>query len=144
MFDIDLDQGFRVGAFDIAATYWATPYAGIEAQFIDEGKQPDNIPNVNRPINLDLKVKYTYGKITFIGKAGIISSYFSYNGSGNGYRNDTGFTGGNLGFGVSYSVYGNWSVNTQVVGMSYQQSDITAFETFIYGSVGIKYSFGGL
>ena len=141
MFDIDLDAGFRQGAFDVAATYYATPCVGVELQFVDEGKQPDNIPNVNRPINLDLKGKYEYGKTTFTLKGGATSSYFSYNGSGNGYKNNTGFTGGNIGAGISYKITDHWSLNSQIVGMSYQQSDITAFETFVYGSVGVKYSF---
>ena len=139
--DIDLDTGFRQGAFDVAAIYYPVKYFGVKVQFVDEGKQPDNIPNINRPVNLDLVSKYTLGKFTFNIDGGLTSSYFSHNGSGNGYKNNTGFTGGNIGAGVSYKVYNNWSLNAQVVTINYQESDITAFETFTYGSIGLKYSF---
>ena len=140
-FDVDLDTGFRQGAFDIAASYYMTPYVGVEAQFIDEGKQPDNIPNINRPVNMDLKLQYPIDRFVVTVKGGVTSSYFSHNGSGNGYKNNTGFTGGNGGLELSYQINNHWAINSQFVTMSYQQSDITAFETFTYGSVGIKYKF---
>ena len=39
MFDIELDKGFREGAFDVAAIYYVAPHFGLEAQFVNEGKQ---------------------------------------------------------------------------------------------------------
>ena len=141
MFDVDLEAGLRQGAFDVAATYYATPHWGAELEFIGEGKQPQNIPNVNRPVNLDIKYKYPYHSFTFMIKGGATSSYFSHNGSGNGYKNNTGFTGSNIGAGLSYKITDGWAIQTQIVAMNYQQSDITAFETFEYMGIGIKYSF---
>ena len=141
MFAVDLDAGFRYGAFDTAATYYVTPYAGIQAEFIDEGKQPDGIKNVNRPVNIDAVGEYGFGDISLFIKGGLTSSYFSHNGSGNGYHNNTGFTGGNLGAGIGYKLTSHWSAQAQLVTMNYQQSDKTAYETFTYGSVGIGYTF---
>jgi len=143
MIAIDLDTGFRYGAFDTAATYYVTPYAGIQAEFIDEGKQPQGIKNVNKIFDIDAIAKYSFSDLYYLfAKGGITSSYFSYNGSGNEYSNNTGFTGGNIGVGVGYELTDTWSVQAQVVASNYQQSDKTAYETFEYASIGLQYEFG--
>ena len=141
MIDIDLDGGFRYGAFDMSATYYVAENVGMQAEFIDEGKQPGGIKNVNRVVNLDGVIQYSVGDFSPFIKAGVTTSYFSHNGSGNGYSNRTGFTGGNVGAGVAYRISKHWSANAQLVGMSYQQSDRPGYETFEYVGVGVKYTF---
>lgn len=99
MFLVDIDTGFRQGAFDITLADQLSKYIAAEIRFVDEGKQPQGIKNVNLPLNIDGVVQYPIGRFTPFVKAGLTSSYFSHNGSGNGFKNNTGFTGVNYGAG---------------------------------------------
>jgi len=134
--DIAIGRSIRPHNIDIAARFG---YAEIE--FIDEGEQPNGIPNRNRVVNLDAVLPLHAGRWTLYAKAGLSSSRFSYNGSGNGYHNRTGFTGQNAGIGVEYALTPQWAVRVQTVWMRYQQSDIPAYECFTYTSAMLVFNF---
>lgn len=141
MLALDLDQGLRYGAFDAAIEGYYNRYMAAEIRFVDEGKQPHGIKNVNRPVNIDAVVDLPLDKLTVSFKAGLTSPYLGYNGSGNNYKNNTGFTGGNAGISLSYKVTEKWAMQAQAIRMNYQQVDKTAYESFGYFSVGVKYAF---
>ena len=136
---LNLDAGFRPDAYDVSIEGAISRYISAEMRYIDEGKQPDGIKNVNRLLNSDGVLEIPYGDFTVFAKGGLTSSALSHNGSGNGYKNNSGFTGTNFGTGVAYSITPNWAVQAQVTQMHYQQSDKPAYEVFTYGSVGVKY-----
>jgi len=143
MIDFDIDSGLRLGAFDIAAAYEFDKYVAAEVRFIDEGQQPFGIKNVNRVLNTDAIFSYPIDDLSLCLKAGLTSSFFSYNGSGNSYKNNTGLTGFNYGGCVDYKIVSNWYVQGQMYNLVYQQSDKPGREAFQYGSIGVKYKFGG-
>lgn len=116
-------------------------HESVEVEFIDLGKQPNGIPNRNRPLNLDYIHSIDLGhSFSVFGKVGLTRSRFSYNGSGNGYKNRTGFTGNNFGIGVEWG-RGNWGVRAQWIAMRYPQSDIPKDEHYYFGSAGVFYRF---
>ncbi|OYV37527.1 MAG: hypothetical protein B7Z80_12580 [Rhodospirillales bacterium 20-64-7] len=113
----------------------------FSAELISEGVQMHGIPNRNRVINLDVVMAHRWGRWEPYIKAGVSCSRYGFNGSGNGYRNATGFTGQNLGVGVDYLMSAHWAVRAQTVWMRYQQVDIPAFETYSYTSVSLVFRF---
>ena len=141
MIALEADTGFRPGSGDVAVDWYILPHIAAQVEFVDEGQQPHGIKNVNRPINMDGLIELACGDVSFFIKGGLTSSYLSHNGSGNGYRNNTGFTGGNIGSGVAYKLSKHWSAQAQVITMSYQQSDQRGYETFTQGLIGLKYTF---
>ena len=122
--------------FDISAQ-WRL----LQLELISEGVQMHGIPNRNRVINLDAVLPWHIGRWMLYVKAGVSSSRFSYNGSGNGYRNHTGFTGQNIGIGAQYAITPHWAIRVQTARMRYQQSDIPAFEEYTYSSTSLVFTF---
>lgn len=142
MISFDLDEGFRSGAFDTAIEWHINENTGIEAAFIDEGQQPDGIKNVNRIGDLDLVFHYPVsGGVELYVSGGATTSRFGYNGSGDGYKNDTWLSGGNVGAGATYNINEHWALQARATAANYQQVDKTAYETFEYVSVGLRYTF---
>ena len=113
----------------------------VQLEYIDEGAQPYGIPNRNRPVNLDYVLEHAWGRFDVFAKAGVTSSWLSYNGSGNGYRNRTGFTGQNVGVGLKVRVLPRVWLVGQTVWMRYQQSDVPAYEPFTYSSLLLQLDF---
>ena len=113
----------------------------FQAEYIAEGVQPNGIPNRNRVVNLDVVLSRRIGAWEPYIKGGLSCSRLGFNGSGNGYRNRTGFTGQNVGVGVTYWATRSIGVRAQTVWMRYQQVDIPAFETYSYSSVALVFRF---
>lgn len=113
----------------------------LEAEFIAEGEQPGGIPNRNRVINLDAVLSHRFGPWEPYIKAGVSCSRFGFNGSGNSYHNRTGFSGENVGAGLTYWITPAVGLRAQTIWMRYQQVDIPAFEQFTYSSVSLVLSF---
>jgi len=111
-----------------------------ETAFIDEGKQPDGIKNINRVVNADLVQIFSIKSFSISLKAGLSTSYFSHNGSGNDYTNHTGFVGENVGLSVTYPVTENLSVGFYDYVNRYLQCDHRAFETFNLPAVGLQFN----
>lgn len=147
---LQIGKSTRVGDFETAYTYALNEKWGIQGEYIDEGKQPDNIQNINRTINLDGIYKLSLSKGFALGaKAGVTSSRLSSNGCSiqHGdtsehiqFRNRSGLTGYNIGVGVSYSPIKHWSAHLEALHLHYQQVDKAEFESynFVYG--GIRYN----
>jgi hypothetical protein len=112
-----------------------------EASFIDEGKQPGGIKNVNRLVDIDLVKTIQFGSFYASTKAGLTSSYFSHNGSGNSYENHTGFSGQNIGVNIGYNISKTVSIELSDNDSRYLQCDHHAYESFNIVSVGVKFSF---
>ena len=81
------------------------------------------------------------GSFSLFGKAGITSSYFSHNGSGDGYKPTVAFSGVNYGGGVTYKLSDHWALQGQVITLVYQQCDKPNYERFTQALVGVKFSF---
>ncbi len=111
---LNLDAGLRPDSYDVSIEGSLSRYISAEMRFIDEGKQPYGIKNVNRLLNADGVLNIPYGDFTVFAKGGLTASMLSYNGSGNGYKNTSGFVGANYGIGARYRVYQDWSVQAQV------------------------------
>ena len=101
-----------------------------EIQFVSEGRQPDHIPNINRVlmINAVATADLTPSLQAFI-KAGLASSRWSTNGSGNGYSNPGRF-GWDVGAGMTWWPTRQWGLRIEIVRMRHQQSDVPQFEAF--------------
>ena len=101
-----------------------------EIQFVSEGRQPDRIPNINRVLMLNAvaTVDLTPAAQGFV-KAGLASSRWSTNGSGNGYSNP-GRAGWDVGAGLTWWLGPSWGLRIEIVRMRHQQSDAPKFETF--------------
>ncbi len=111
----NLDLALRAGAF--------------EAEYVDEGEQPEGIPDINRIVNLDLLAR-SDGRLAAFAKLGLSSSRLSHNGGGNGYRNHTGFTGENAGLGLEGALTRSFGWRLQWLWMRYQQCSVPDYETF--------------
>jgi hypothetical protein len=136
-----LEKSARVGSFSASLGEKVSDSMAIQADFIDEGKQPDSIKNINRIVNLDLVQQFKIGSFYLSPKAGLTSSYFSHNGSGNGYDNHTGFNGQNIGLAAGYDISKSISVEFSDSAARYLQSDHHAYETFNFLSVGLNVKF---
>ncbi|MDD4887623.1 MAG: hypothetical protein PHO64_11995 [Thiomonas sp.] len=101
-----------------------------EIQFISEGRQPDNIPNINRVLmfNAVATADPTPALQVFV-KAGLASSRWSTNGSGDRYSNP-GRLGWDVGTGLTWWPTRRWGLRIEIVRMRHQQSDVPKFETF--------------
>ncbi len=101
-----------------------------EVQFLSEGRQPDSIPNINRVLmfNAVVTADLTSSLQAFV-KAGLASSRWSANGSGNGYSNPGRF-GWDVGAGMTWWPTRQWGLRIEIVRMRHQQSDVPQFETF--------------
>lgn len=110
-----------------------------EVQFVSEGRQPFGIPNINRVLMLNMVATVPLSRrLDVFAKAGITSSRFSTNGSGNGYRNP-GRAGYDVGLGATYWLAPQWGLRVETTRMRHQQSDVPAFETFTETTVQIVY-----
>lgn len=107
-----------------------------QLEYIDEGRQPDGIPNRNRVLNLD-GVLATRGRLSGFVEAGLSSSRLSRNGSGNGYRASGPMLGVNAGAGVQWRFAPGWRVRLQTVWMRYPQCSEPGMENFVYTSVSL-------
>ena len=106
-----------------------------ELEFVSEGRQPDHIPNINRVLLLNLVASYPVTpRLTAFAKAGLASSRWSTNGSGNGYSNP-GRPGWDVGWGLDCRLSPRWGLRLETVRMHHQQSDVPAFETFTLTTV---------
>lgn len=109
----------------------------VAARQISEGRQPDHIPNVNRVLMLDLVAAHSVSpRLDIFAKAGLASSRWSTNGSGNGYSNP-GRPGWDVGMGLDYRLSPRWGLRFETVRMRHQQSDVPQFETFTLTNVQI-------
>lgn len=134
--EIAIGRSVRPHDVDISARW-----GFVEAEYIAEGEQPYGIPNRNRVINLDVVLSHRFGQWEPYIKAGVSCSRFGFNGSGNDYRNRTGFTWQNIGAGATYWLAPRIGLRAQTVWMRYQQVDIPAFETFTYSSASLVFDF---
>lgn len=136
-----LSSSNRSDSFSSSAGFNLNDSFYVDASFIDEGRQPNGIKNINRLVNLDLSESFHFKSFYLSVKAGLTSSYFSHNGSGNSYDNHTGFTGENIGVAVGYNVSKFISVELSDSASRYLQSDHRAFETFNFLSIGLNVKF---
>jgi opacity protein-like surface antigen len=116
-------QSYAIG---LRGSGWLAP----EVQFVSEGRQPDRIPNINRVlmVNAVATADLTPSLQAFI-KAGLASSRWSTNGSGNGYSNPGRF-GWDIGAGMTWWPTRQWGLRIEVVRMRHEQSDVPQFEAF--------------
>ena len=108
----------------------------LQLEYIDEGLQPDGLPNRNRVINLD-GVLATPGPWSWFVESGLSSSRLSRNGSGNGYTASGLMLGTNAGLGLQWRIACGWWLRLQALWMRYPQSSEPAKETFGYISVAL-------
>ncbi len=134
--DISFGRSARRLNFDVSARV-----GYFDAELISEGVQMHGIPNRNRVINLDVVLAHRFGRWEPYIKAGVSCSRYGFNGSGNSYRNATGFTGRNIGVGLTYWATSRIGLRVQTVWMRYQQVDIPAFESFTYTSAMLVFHF---
>ncbi|MDE2252725.1 MAG: hypothetical protein KGL42_00400 [Betaproteobacteria bacterium] len=113
-------------ALALRGSGWLAP----EIAFVSEGRQPYGIPNINRVLmfNAVATAGLVPGLQGFI-KAGLASSRWSTNGSGNGYSNP-GRPGYDMGAGLTYMVTPGWGLRMETIYMHHQQSDVPQFEHF--------------
>ena len=149
---VSLDAGYggRQGAFTVGLQYDAfRDIAGIKGFDVgakvfgsSEGKQPHEIKNVNNVVGINAVISSpkVFGVSGFI-EGGAITSRYGYNGAGNGYKNNTGLTGYDVGGGITIPVTRNFAVFSEVNDRHYQQVDKTAYVDFLAYSVGFKVSF---
>jgi opacity protein-like surface antigen len=101
-----------------------------EIQFISEGRQPDHFPNINRVLMFNgVATADLRPRLQGFVKAGIASSRWSTNGSGDGYRNPGRF-GWDAGAGLTWWPTQRWGLRVEILRMRYEQSDVPGFETF--------------
>jgi hypothetical protein len=124
-------------ALSLRGSGWLAP----EIEFVSEGRQPYGIPNINRVLmfNAVATAGLVPGLQGFI-KAGLASSRWSTNGSGNGYSSP-GRPGYDLGAGLTYWLTPRWGLRLETLYMHHQQSDVPAFEHFTLTSLQIVSSF---
>ena len=125
-------------AVSVRGTGWIAP----EIEFVSEGRQPDNIPNINRVLMLNAVLTEPVSpRVSLFAKAGLASSRWSTNGSGNGYSNP-GKPGYDIGIGATYHMTPVWGLRLETVYMHYQQSDVPEFENFTQTTVRLVRSIG--
>ena len=113
-----------------------------EIAFISEGRQPDRIPNINRVLMLNAVATATVlPRLQIFATAGLASSRYSTNGSGNGYRNP-GKPGYDVGLGATYWLTPQWGLRLEALRMHHQQSDVPRYETFTQTTAQIVYRTG--
>lgn len=109
---------------------------GWQIEYVDEGRQPDGIPNRNRVLDLD-GVLATRGRLSGFVEAGLSSSRPSRNGSGNGYRASGPMLGLNAGAGLQWRFAPGWRLRLQSLWMRYPQCSAPGMEDFVYTSVAL-------
>jgi len=113
-----------------------------EIEFVSEGRQPDNIPNINRVLMLNAVLTEPVSPmISVFAKAGLASSRWSTNGSGNGYSNP-GKPGYDIGIGATYHITPAWGLRLETLYMHHQQSDVPQFENFTQTTAQLVRSIG--
>lgn len=117
--------------------------AALQLEYIDEGRQPQGIENINRALSLDIASHYDIGRLSLSLKGGLTSSRLSYNGSGNGYANRSGLTGWNAGVGIQSRLTERWSIGAELLRLHYQQSDKPAMEYYSFAYAFLSYRIGG-
>lgn len=125
---------------ELSATRALSQHVGAQLEYIDEGKQPAPIANVNRALNLDAVAVLPFGRLAFTAKAGFTSSRLSHNGSGNGWENKTGFTGWNTGAGAGLQLTQRWGLHLELTRLRYQQSDKAAFEYYTFAHLAVTFT----
>ncbi|MDY0331139.1 MAG: outer membrane beta-barrel protein [Thiomonas sp.] len=113
-------------AVSLRGSGWLAP----EIEFVSEGRQPDHIPNINRVLMLNaVATANLTDRLQGFVKAGLASSRWSTNGSGNGYRSPGRF-GYDVGAGLTYWLTPRWGLRLETLYMHHQQSDVPQFEHF--------------
>ena len=131
--ELALGPSSRAGSYAIGLR--GSGMIAPEIQFISEGRQPDNIPNINRVLMLNAVATAdpTPALQVFV-KAGLASSRWSTNGSGDGYSNPGRF-GWDVGAGMTWWPTRQWGLRIEIVRMRHQQSDVPQFEAFTQATV---------
>lgn len=125
-------------AVSLRGSGWLAP----EIEFVSEGRQPDQIPNINRVLMFNIVATANLtDRLQVFAKTGLASSRWSTNGSGNGYRNPGRF-GYDVGAGLTYWLTPRWGLRLETVYMHHQQSDVPQFERFTLTTVQLVYSWG--
>ena len=129
--ELGLGRSNRPGDFDLSLRdrCWVVEY-------VDEGHQPDGIPNINRVLDLDA-VLQRGARLSWYLEAGLSDAQWSRNGSGDGYRAPRGFHGANLGIGLQWRATTGWWLRLQALWLRYPQSSQPGLETFEYSSVAL-------
>lgn len=140
----------RAESFEAAYAYDLTDHWAMQAEYIDEGRQPDGIKNVNKPVNLDaLYTGHLSKRWDLRTVVGLTSSRLSHNGCSVAhgdttehieYRNHTEFTGYNLGVGAGLKLSERLSLVGGVTRLRYQQVDKPAFESYTFAYAGVRLS----
>ncbi len=128
----DIGYGGRSAAMDAAVGWKFNPLIGAEAEYIDEGVQPNGIPNQNDIINLDgMLSRETLGAEISL-KAGFSSEKQAFS------LPWSGFNGGNIGVEVSYPIMKRTSLFGEIVEIHSMQY-IKQYENFTYCGFGLKF-----
>jgi len=139
---VDAGKSSRPKTLDASVGFALNSHLAVELRLADEGKQPDNIRNVNKPVNLDSIISFPISeKLKGFIEAGLTNSDLSYNGSGNTYVNHTGFSGWNFGGGWEYKVTKHISILGDFDLENYYQCDHHAKEKFGVAALRVRYSF---
>jgi hypothetical protein len=131
----EVGYGGREGAYDINIGYQFTDHYSTEVSWINEGKQPLNIPNRNQVLSINLK--YTtpiYKDFSVSVKGGISRMKQSNSGS------FSPFDGYNIGINLNYALYQQAYVYGGVT-LLHTMQEIGTYENFKYVDVGIGYQF---
>lgn len=129
--ELGLGRSNRPGNLDLSLrdAWWALEY-------VDEGSQPEGIPNRNRLLDADLLLRGG-SRLSWFVEGGLSTARWSRNGSGNGRRAPRGFEGYNLGCGLQWRLAPGWSVRVQALWLRYPQSSQPGAETFEYSSLSL-------
>ena len=129
--ELGIGRSVRPGNLDLSlgSAWWRVEY-------IDEGRQPEGIPNRNRILDVDAVLDGGTWLSWYV-EAGLSSARWSRNGSGNGYRAPDGFDGHNLGCGLQWQLLPGWSLRLQALWLHYPQSSQAGSETFEYTSLAV-------
>ena len=129
--ELGIGRSSRAGDFDLSLrdAWWS-----LEA--IDEGRQPDGIPDRNRVLDADL-VLHGGARLCWYLQAGLSDARWSRNASGNGYRAPRGFDGHNLGGGLQWRLAPGWWLRLQTLWLRYPQNSQPGSESFEYTSLAL-------
>ena len=129
--ELGLGRSNRPGDFDLSLRdrCWVVEY-------VDEGRQPQGIPNINRVLDLDLLLRGG-ARLSWYLEGGLSNARWSRNGSGDGYQAPRGFEGGNLGGGLQWRAAPGWWLRLHALWLHYPQSSQPGSETFEYSSAAL-------
>ncbi|MHB8915384.1 MAG: hypothetical protein ACYC4K_06180 [Thiobacillus sp.] len=132
---VGLGYGGRPKAINGSIGEQFTPTLGAEFDYINEGQQPNGIPNDNEVLTLDvIGTLPVYKSLSIYAKGGIADMRQTPE------LPWSGFNGYNIGVGVKYSLGYSVSVFAEINELHTQQA-IGLYENFTDGSAGIQYQF---